>query len=52
MPTVKADGHAAASIDELPGLYDGLIKLVRTELGITAFGVQIMDLPPDYTTAR
>jgi hypothetical protein len=26
-------------------------KLVRTGLGITAFGVQIMDLPPDYTTA-
>ena len=50
MPTVKADGHAAASIDELPSLYDGLIKLVRTELDITAFGVQVMDLPPDYAT--
>jgi uncharacterized cupin superfamily protein len=50
MPTDKADGHAAASIDELPSLYDGLIKLARTELEITAFGVQVMDLPPDYTT--
>ena len=50
MPTVKADGHAAASIDELPSLYDGLIKLARTELDITAFGVQVMDLPPDYAT--
>jgi mannose-6-phosphate isomerase-like protein (cupin superfamily) len=50
MPTAKGDGHAAASIDELPGLYDGLIKLVRTELEITAFGVQVMDLPPDYAT--
>ena len=50
MPTAKADGHAAASIDELPSLYDGLIKLARTELDITAFGVQVMDLPPDYTT--
>jgi uncharacterized cupin superfamily protein len=50
MPTVKGDGHAAASIDELPSLYDGLIKLARTELDITAFGVQVMDLPPDYTT--
>jgi len=26
-------------------------KLVRTGLGITAFGMQIMDVPPDYTTA-
>ena len=50
MPTVKGDGHAAASIDELPSLYDGLIKLARAELDITAFGVQVMDLPPDYTT--
>jgi len=50
MPTVKADDHAAASIDELPSLYDGLIKLARSELEITAFGVQVMDLPPDYTT--
>ena len=50
MPTVKGDGHATASIDELPSLYDGLIKLARTELDITAFGVQVMDLPPDYAT--
>jgi hypothetical protein len=50
MPTVEGDGHAAASIDELASLYDGLIKLARTELDITVFGAQVMDLPPDYTT--
>ena len=38
------------AIDDLPSLYDGLIKLARSGLGITAFGVQVMDLPPDYTT--
>jgi mannose-6-phosphate isomerase-like protein (cupin superfamily) len=48
MPT-KAD-IAAAAIDDLPTLWDGFAKLVRTGLDITAFGVQIMDLPPDYAT--
>lgn len=37
-------------IDELPTLWDGFAKLVRKGLGITAFGVQIMDMPPDHVT--
>jgi uncharacterized cupin superfamily protein len=41
---------AAAAIDELPQLWDGFAKLVRTGLGIRAFGVQIMDLPPGHVT--
>jgi hypothetical protein len=40
----------ASSIEELPQLWDGFAKMVRQGLGIRAFGVQIMDLPPDYTT--
>jgi mannose-6-phosphate isomerase-like protein (cupin superfamily) len=40
----------ASSIDELPQLWDGFAKMVRQGLGIRGFGVQIMDLPPDYTT--
>jgi mannose-6-phosphate isomerase-like protein (cupin superfamily) len=48
MPT-KAD-IATAAIEDLPTLWDGFVKLVRTGLDITAFGVQIMDLPPDYET--
>jgi uncharacterized cupin superfamily protein len=47
---VAADRYTACSIDELPQLWEGFAKLVREGLGITAFGVQIMDLPPDYTT--
>jgi mannose-6-phosphate isomerase-like protein (cupin superfamily) len=43
-------GHAAHAVDDLPQLWDGFAKLVRAGLGITAFGVQIMDLPPDYAT--
>jgi mannose-6-phosphate isomerase-like protein (cupin superfamily) len=51
MPTAKADSrYAGDEIAALPSLYDGLVKLVRTGLDISAFGVQIMDLPPDYTT--
>jgi hypothetical protein len=42
---------AARAIDDLPQIWDGFGKLVRSGLDITAFGVQIMDLPPDYTTA-
>lgn len=43
-------GYTAKSIDELPTLWDGFAKLVRTGLDITAFGANIMDLPPDYST--
>ncbi len=49
-PDLTAPRYASRAIDELPSLYDGLIKLVRTGMDITAFGVQIMDLPPDYET--
>ena len=51
MPISTREGIAAAAIDDLPQLWDGFAKLVRTGLGITAFGVQIMDLPPDYETS-
>jgi uncharacterized cupin superfamily protein len=43
-------GCSAKSIDELPTLWDGFAKLVGAGLGITAFGANIMDLPPDYST--
>ena len=42
--------YTAAEIDQLPQLWDGMAKLVREGLGLTAFGVQIMDLGPDYET--
>src|SRR3954447_3916093 len=43
-------GYSSKSIAELPTLWDGLAKLVRPGLDITAFGANIMDLPPDYST--
>ena len=42
--------YAGAAIAGLPDLWDGFAKLVREGLEITAFGAQIMDLPPDYET--
>jgi hypothetical protein len=45
-----SDGYAASRIDDLPDLWDGFARLVRSGLGVTAFGCQVMDLPADYTT--
>ena len=42
--------YMGAAIAELPDLWDGFAKLVREGMDITAFGAQIMDLPPDYET--
>jgi gentisate 1,2-dioxygenase len=48
--TATVSGYTAKSIDELPSLWDGFAKLVRPGLDITAFGANLMDLPPDYST--
>lgn len=45
-----SEGYAGRAIDDLPQLWDGFAKLVRQGLDISAFGVQIMDLPPDHVT--
>ena len=36
--------------DEMPSLWDGFANLVRPGLGLTAFGANVMNLPPDYET--
>jgi hypothetical protein len=48
--SITMPGYSAKSIDELPSLWDGFARLVRPGLDITAFGANIMDLPPDYST--
>ena len=47
MTELTARGSA---IDALPDKWDGFMRMVRPGLGITAFGANIMNLPPDYTT--
>jgi uncharacterized cupin superfamily protein len=41
---------SASAIDDLPDMWDGFMRMVRPGLGISAFGANIMNLPPDYTT--
>ena len=45
------DAYSSSRIDDLPSLWDGVAKLVRSGLGLTAFGVNVLDLGPDYTTS-
>jgi hypothetical protein len=47
---VSSERYKGTAIDDLPQIWDGFAKLVRQGLDITAFGAQIMDLPPDYST--
>ena len=41
-------GHAVKRIDELEAIYGGGFKRARAELGVESFGMQIIDMPPDY----
>ncbi len=40
--------HAVKRIDEMEAIYLGSFKRARAELGVESFGMQIIDLPPDY----
>jgi mannose-6-phosphate isomerase-like protein (cupin superfamily) len=35
-------------IDEMEAIYRGAFKRARAELGVESFGMQVIDLPPDY----
>jgi len=41
-------GHAVKKIDEMEAVYGGAFKRARAELGVESFGMQIIDLPPNY----
>ena len=45
-----SDAYSSSRIDDLPTLWDGMCKLVRAGLGVTAFGVNVLDIGPDYVT--
>jgi len=47
---MSTSAYSASAIADLPTLWDGFAHLVRPGLGITAFGANIMNLPPDYET--
>ena len=39
---------SAKRIDDMEGLYGGAMRKVRAELGLSSFGVQTVDLPPNF----
>ena len=41
-------GYAVKKIDEMEGIYLGSFKFARAELGITSFGMAVMDIPAGY----
>ena len=48
MTVVDGDGYAVAALDDLGDGYG--FRKVRTQLGVTAFGVNVIVMPPGYTT--
>jgi mannose-6-phosphate isomerase-like protein (cupin superfamily) len=40
--------YAVKRIDEMEGIYGGAFKRARAELGVGAFGMGIIDLPPNF----
>jgi mannose-6-phosphate isomerase-like protein (cupin superfamily) len=41
--------YTVKKIDELEAIYGGSFKRARAELGVSAFGMQVIDLPPNVT---
>lgn len=48
--TVQGDGYAVANLDDIGEGYG--FRKIRKELGVTAFGVNAVVIPPSYTTSR
>jgi uncharacterized cupin superfamily protein len=47
---VEGDGYAVGHIDQMGDEYG--FRKIRRELGVTAFGVNAISLPPGYETGR
>ena len=40
--------YAVKNIDEMEAIFRGAFKRARAELGVESFGMQIIDMPPNY----
>ncbi len=40
--------YTVKKIDEMEAIYLGAFKRVRAELGVESFGIQIIDMPPNF----
>ena len=36
------------AIDEMEGIHEGLVRRARAELGVTAWGMQVLTMPPNW----
>jgi mannose-6-phosphate isomerase-like protein (cupin superfamily) len=41
-------GHAVKKIDEMEAVFRGAFKRARAELGVESFGLQVIDMPPNF----
>ena len=44
----RMSDYAVKRIDEMEAVYGGAFKRARAELGVEAFGMQIIDMPPNF----
>jgi mannose-6-phosphate isomerase-like protein (cupin superfamily) len=42
-------GYSVKRIDEMEASFQGAFKKARAELGVTSFGIQVLDLPPNLS---
>ena len=42
------NGHTVKTIDEMEAVFGGGFKRARAELGVESFGMQIIDMPPNF----
>jgi mannose-6-phosphate isomerase-like protein (cupin superfamily) len=40
--------YTVKRIDEMEGAFGGGLKKARAELGVSSFGMQVVDMPPNY----
>ena len=40
--------YAVKKIDEMEAVFSGAFKRARAELGVESFGMQVIDMPPNY----
>jgi hypothetical protein len=40
--------YTVKKIDEMQGAYGGAFKRARAELGVSSFGMAVIDMPPNY----
>jgi mannose-6-phosphate isomerase-like protein (cupin superfamily) len=48
MASVATTDVTVATIDEMEGIHEGLARRARAQLGVSAWGMQVLTLPPEW----